>query len=177
MRRWVFLLAVPILLSGCAEVGKRALAGTGDVAFRLLWDGPSDLDLVVQDPLGACISFASRSSPSGGTLDIDCNNGTDQQCERPIENIFWPVAAAPAGEYRLWVNAHSVVPGRTTIPFRVQVLLGKQVFWVREGTVHDTEDVYGPFVYNFPNGKVAGPLKFDPTVPSCGSGILFTPAD
>jgi hypothetical protein len=174
---FVLLLASPLFIAGCAGAGKRRQAGTGDVAFRLLWEGLSDLDLIVQDPSGACISYLKRRSPSNGVLDVDCNGGTDLVCERPVENIYWPAGAAPAGEYMFWVNAHSVIPARTPVSFRLQVLLGREVFWLHKGSAHDNEEVLGPFVYSFPSGKVAGPLKVDPDLPSCGRGFMFSPAD
>lgn len=169
------LLASALLVAGCAGAGKRSQAGTGDVAFRLLWEGLSDLDLIVQEPSGACVSYESRKSPSGGTLDVDCNSGTDLLCERPIENVYWPAGAAPAGEYMLWVSAHSVIPGRTLISFRLQVLLGRKVFWLHKGSVHDTDEVYGPFAYSFPSGNVTGPLKLNPDLPYCGHSFMVFP--
>src|SRR4051812_46644027 len=75
----LFLLASYLLLAGCTA--NRRQAGTGDVAFRLTWDGLSDLDLIVQDPSCDCISYVFPRSLSGGILDVDCNGGSDLMCD------------------------------------------------------------------------------------------------
>jgi hypothetical protein len=147
---WALLFL--LLTAGCAA--NRRQAGTGDVAFRLIWDHISDLDLFVEDPSGICISFALRQSPTGGVLDVDCNGSSDTPCEHPVENVFWPTSTAPAGDYRFWVHAHSLVPGDAVVPFRVHLLRGKEVFWFHEGSIRNQEMV-GPFFYTFPSGKGA----------------------
>ena len=172
---FVLLLAALLLAGGCAA--NRRQAGTGDVAFRLTWEGISDLDLEVRDPSGACISFVKRQSPSGGVLDVDCNAGTGFLCEHPIENVFWPPRTAAPGDYMFWVSAHSLIPAESPLPFRLQVLLGKEVFWLNPGSVRETNDTYGPFVYSFPSGKIAGPLAgTDPSLTNCSDGVFFLPA-
>lgn len=77
-------LTVAFAAGGCSAHRE---AGTGDVAFRLVWDGGSDLDLVVEDPAGGCIFYGQRTSELGGILDVDCNAGTDR-CRtrrRPVD--------------------------------------------------------------------------------------------
>ncbi|HKV11848.1 MAG TPA: hypothetical protein VJ725_27125 [Thermoanaerobaculia bacterium] len=168
MRRMVFL-AFLLLVVGCSANHRRA--GTGDVAFRLTWEGLSDLDLIVEDPAGNCIFFYSRESPSGGILDVDCNAGTDFTCEHPIENVFWPKATAPAGSYTFWVHAHALIPDEAPLGFHVQVLRGNQVYWLNADVILDHEEVQGPYHYDFPSGKVR---KGDPSQPLCagnGSGV------
>jgi hypothetical protein len=162
----VLLLALQLLVAGCAENRRRA--GTGDVAFRLTWDGLSDLDLFVQDPSCDCISYISPGSPAGGILDVDCNGGTDLMCDLPIENVYWPVSTAPNGEYWFWVSAHAVIPGGEPVAFQIQVLRGREVAWLRKGSLQKSEEVYGPFIYSFPTGKIAGPLTGHAALPQCG---------
>jgi hypothetical protein len=160
-------LVVLLLLAGCSA--NRPQAGTGDVAFRLVWEGISDLDLAVQDPSGECVAFISRHSKSGGVLDVDCNGGTGLLCERPIENVYWPANTAPAGDYRFWVRAHSLIPAESPLAFRLQLLRGKSVFWLHQGSLDKSDESYGPFVYTLPSGKVAGPIKeSDSSRSSCG---------
>jgi hypothetical protein len=169
------LLASHLLVAGCAE--NRRQAGTGDVAFRLTWDGLSDLDLIVQDPSCDCISYFVPLAPSGGVLDVDCNGGTDLMCELPIENVYWPVRTAPAGDYRIWVSAHAVIPAGDPVVFQLQVLRGREVAWRRKGTLHKSDELYGPFLYSFPAGKVAGPLTgASAQLPQCAI-MRFLPPD
>jgi hypothetical protein len=171
----VLLLASPLVLAGCAA--NRRQAGTGDVAFRLLWDGITDLDLFVQDPSGACIFFGNRQSQAGGILDVDCNGGSDFLCEVPIENIYWPSATAPAGEYLFWVHAHSLIPDEAPLAYRLQLLHGKEVFWLHTGTILNHEELHGPFVYRFPADKAASLFAGDSRPPLCAgreSGVLIS---
>lgn len=160
----VIVLAVQLLATGCS--GNRRQAGTGDVAFRLLWDGLSDLDLMVQEPSGECLSFWAYRSPSGGVLDVDCNGSTEKMCERPIENVFWPPSTAPAGDYKFWINAHSVVPGEAPISFELQILRGKEVVWTYKESMQEVDETQGPFVYHFPVGGAA--VVQNAQAPVCG---------
>ncbi|HSK79433.1 MAG TPA: hypothetical protein VLQ45_23470 [Thermoanaerobaculia bacterium] len=161
MRR-LLLLLLTLFVVGCSGNSRRA--GTGDVAFRLTWDGLSDLDLIVEDPAGGCIFFYSRESPSGGILDVDCNAGTDFTCEHPIENVFWPASTAPAGGYTFWVHAHALIPAEAPLGFHLQVLRGTEVFWVNADFILDHEEVHGPYHYDFPAGTIT---KGDPSRPLC----------
>ncbi|HEX2994945.1 MAG TPA: hypothetical protein VHP14_08975 [Anaerolineales bacterium] len=78
--------------------------GTGDVQATLRWNNLNDLDLHVIDPDGNEIYFSRPSSPTGGLLDVDSNAGCSEPVTtRPVENIYWPVGAAPHGEYRVAV--------------------------------------------------------------------------
>lgn len=71
MKRTLPALAAALLLGACASAGVRP--GTGNLTFRLTWDGRADLDLYVLSPLGERIDFITRRVASGGTLDVDCN--------------------------------------------------------------------------------------------------------
>ncbi len=152
------LAACCLVLAACSI---HRAAGTGDVAFRLVWNGSSDLDLFVEDPSGACTFYGQRSSATGGVLDVDCNGGTDRMCERPIENVFWPLGSAPAGRYRFWVQAHSLIPAEAPLGFHLQVLRGRLPVWTYDGSVHRFQEVQGPFVYIAPGitvGRSAEPV-------------------
>jgi hypothetical protein len=146
--RSLALLLIPLtcLAAGCSAHRR---AGTGDVAFRLLWNGESDLDLYVVDPAGECIFFARPSSATGGVLDIDCNAGTDRLCTHPIENVFWPPGTAPAGTYTYWVDANSLINAEAPLAFELQLLRGKEVVWRHAGAVDDYRQERSAFALDF----------------------------
>lgn len=161
------LLPASLLLAGCTA---HRQAGTGDVAFRLIWDGTSDLDLLVEDPGGACIYYGERESPLGGLLDVDCNAGTDRLCEHPVENVYWPTATAPPGRYRVWVRAHALLPAEAPLAYELQVLHGTRVSWRHRGTMDEHQELHGPFVHTFPGGEVtrapdSAPLPLECSAP------------
>ncbi|HET9518301.1 MAG TPA: IPT/TIG domain-containing protein [Actinoplanes sp.] len=91
------------------RVQPRPSLGGGDIQATLRWAGAADLDLHVIDPAGEEIYFARRLSASGGQLDHDanaaCNGPADD--DNPVENIYWPTAAAPAGPYTVWVKVYN----------------------------------------------------------------------
>lgn len=136
-------LAALALLTGCVSTAPRP--GTGDVAFRLRWDSQqADLDLAVQEPDGPWLSFMSRTSESGGFLDVDCNASPYEICKHPIENVFWPEGQAPEGHYRYRVRLFQFLPEpvevvegeeplpppeppKAPVPFTVEVLEGERV--------------------------------------------------
>jgi len=74
-----------------------------DIAVILRWNAPSDVDLHVTDGKGTKVYFANPSTNEGGQLDLDSNpacsiDGVNQ------EVITWPIAKAPAGEYKVEVD-------------------------------------------------------------------------
>lgn len=159
----VFLLA-PLLAVGCTA---HRQAGTGDVAFRLVWDGTSDLDLLVEDPAASCIFWGQRESGLGGLLDVDCNAGTDRLCAHPIENVYWPTATAPPGAYRVWVHAHALLPAESPLRYELQVLHGPTVSWRQEGRMTEHQELHGPFLHTFPGGEVARAPQPEPLPEAC----------
>jgi hypothetical protein len=120
------------LLAGCASAHR---PGTGDIAFRLYWQGEEDLDLHVVEPSGAEIYFLQRKAESGGELDVDCNAAPDRICWTPIENVFWPVGKAADGDYVYWVDMFQAAQAKQEVPFTLQVLLGEHVVRTVQGTV------------------------------------------
>ncbi len=71
--------------------------GTGDVQVTLTWNTATDQDLHVIDPSNTEIFFGNPTSPTGGQLDFDDQDGFGP------ENIFWPLGIAPQGRYRVQV--------------------------------------------------------------------------
>jgi hypothetical protein len=151
----------------CLACSAHREAGTGDIAFRLVWDGQSDLDLYVQDPAGTCIFFGQRDSTSGGLLDVDCNGASDRLCEHPVENVFWPAGTAPAGAYIYWLEAHSVIPDEAPLSFELQLLRGPGVLWRHTGTLLGTRQIAGPFVLDFSTGHKLAPAISHQRLPEC----------
>jgi hypothetical protein len=127
-------------VSACAT--GQQIAGVGDIAFRLQWDGPADLDLLVVEPSGEKIWFGARRSSTGGVLDVDCNFITI--CPHPIENVFWAKGTAPTGTYHYQVglaNPHGVA---LPIPFTLTVLHGRRVVTTEQGEIRRLGEVWGP---------------------------------
>ncbi len=97
--------------------------GTGDLAFRLRWDGPQDLDLYVRDPSGEIIYYGNPISESEGRLDVDANAGCSGPAEHPTENIFWEENTAPSGTYEFWAERWSACDATPTPDYRLLVLV------------------------------------------------------
>lgn len=162
MKKIAFALLIASLTLACSAHRQAAPGvepGTGDIAFRLLWQGSSDLDLYVTDPAGSCVFFANPKSDSGAILDIDCNGGSDKMCEQPIENVFWPTSTAPAGTYTYWIYANSMVLSEGPVPFELQLLRGDRIVWSRKGEIQKSRASVGPFAYPFAAGKAAAPIE------------------
>lgn len=86
--------------------------GTGDVQINITWDSRADVDLHVVDPSGGEIYWASKTSTTGGQLDLDSNAGCGSDGPR-AENIFWASGlVAPHGDYLVradyWSNCGEV---------------------------------------------------------------------
>lgn len=97
--------------------------GTGDIQVTLRWANSDDLDLSVTDPNGEVVSFFTPAIGSGGQLDVDANAGCFEQSSTPIENVFWPVAQAPEGNYTVTVNLFQSCTGEESVPFNLTLLV------------------------------------------------------
>lgn len=87
--------------------------GTGDIQVTVNWDTEADVDLHVVDPNGQEIYWASRTSASGGALDLDSNaacNGDGVS----NENIVWQEGTAPNGTYTVRVDYWSACQASQT---------------------------------------------------------------
>lgn len=78
-------------------------AATGEITVALLWNGRSDLDLVVRCPAGRQLDY-QHPAECGGALDVDANAVRDKLSERPVENAFWPAGKATPGNYEIAVR-------------------------------------------------------------------------
>ena len=117
-------------------------AGTGDIAFRLQWEGAADLDLMVVEPSGEKVWFGARRSSTGGFLDVDCNFVTI--CPHPIENIFWAKGTAPAGTYHYQVALANSHGAALPVSFTVSVLHGRRIVTTKHGEIARGVGVWGP---------------------------------
>ena len=81
-------------------------AGSGDFQASVAWTGASDVDLHVFDPSGEEVYYGNQESASGGSLDIDSNAACTID-NTNVENIFWPINGAPAGQYRVELHYYS----------------------------------------------------------------------
>ena len=136
------LAATSLACSAHAPVGTQPQ--TGDLSFRLLWEGDADLDLHVFEPGGRHVGFMqprvsevglsldevmelARNPSESGVLDIDCNASPHEICPAPIENVFWPVGAALPGEYRVWVQLFRASSDGQPVSYRLEVREGRRV--------------------------------------------------
>ncbi|RLB40381.1 MAG: hypothetical protein DRH30_08510, partial [Deltaproteobacteria bacterium] len=108
---------------------------TGDIAFRLRWDGPQDLDIHVIEPSGEEIYFGHTASATGGQLDVDSNAGCSGPDPHPTENVFWPVGQAPRGRYEFWAHLWSECSASPTPNFTFFVFEGSTVVQEIHGTI------------------------------------------
>jgi len=72
--------------------------GSGTLQISLSWGTPDDLDLHVVEPSGNEIYYGARQSPDGGVLDLDSNPACEID-NIDNENVTWPNATPPAGQY------------------------------------------------------------------------------
>lgn len=117
--------------------------GTGDVQITLRWNTHDDLDLHVTDPAGEEINFSSRTSSSGGELDVDANAGCPGSSSG-VENIFWPPGGAPRGQYVVAVNFFGSCNGSGSVSFTVEVRVDGSLRETITGSIteDETREVY-----------------------------------
>ena len=77
----------------------------GAVQITMTWNNGSDIDLFVREPDGDVLSHQRDRSARGGRFDYAGRGQCDSALEYPrIENVFWPLDSAPAGEYELLLH-------------------------------------------------------------------------
>ncbi len=112
---------------------------TGDVAFRLTWNGPQDLDLYVKEPNGTLIWYGNKGPTSTeGQLDVDSNAGCSGPDQSPTENVFWPVGKAPHGTYEFYVRRWSECGATSTPSYTLRVFEGETVVKTLPGTMPES---------------------------------------
>lgn len=89
-----------------AQVAWSSGAFTGDLSVRAGWWGSADLDLYVLTPSNQTIYYGAREGSRGGLFTKNacgsCGSGAS-------EEVSW-VQAAPAGEYRFWLQRYDSRP-------------------------------------------------------------------
>lgn len=181
--RHIILRAIALaLLAGCASSGPHP--GTGDVSFRLLWEGTADLDLHVEDPTGRhtgtflphdlqraetggdwTVDPRSSGAPvpesdlPDGILDIDCNGGPDRICPEPIENVYWPTGTAPDGTYRARVVLFQRLHSDALVPYRLEIRAGERVVRTIEGSLSDSARASGWAEHEFRRAPETVPVR------------------
>jgi hypothetical protein len=96
---------------------------------------------------------------------VELAAGRVTPARRPIENVFWQKATAPAGTYLFWAQAQSVVPDEQPVAFEVQLLRGTEVVWRTAGSFFEQDRPFGPLAVDFP-GKIA-PRPTTAELPPC----------
>jgi hypothetical protein len=112
---------------------------TGAMNISLAWQGPSDLDLVVQCPSGEVIDY-QHTSACGGRLQIDMNSRANTMSETPIEDVVWPEGYVQPGSYRVGVRLYKRVGASGPIPFQVRVTIGEEQQFF-DGSVANDRDL------------------------------------
>ena len=123
------------LCGGSALSGPEPVLQTGDIQVTLRWQTEDDLDLIVVDPSGDTVSYFNPAVPSGGQLDVDANAYCENTGFAPVENIFWPTDAAPAGEYSAIVALSIPCTERTTTVDYTLTILNQGESQTYQGTV------------------------------------------
>lgn len=169
--RALSLAAALAALAGCATQDLRPQ--TGDVSFRLHWQGEADLDLHVVDPAGdhtgvvvpgyeptaeelAALARrykaeqAGEEMPPGGELDVDCNASPDRMCRRPIENIFWAPGTATRGRYQFWaVLFQRLEDDGELVPFTLEVRRGERIVESYRGELGNAARETSRYAYDY----------------------------
>lgn len=155
-----------------ATIEKRlgeASARGGDIQFSLSWNNYNDLDLHCVEPGGEEIWYSHPiSSRTSGELDVD-RNAHAPYTTTPVENIYWPVGAAPRGIYRIFVVYYSPRNGMDpTVPtaFTVRtVVRGWKTFFFKS-TISYTGRL---------EPKLICKLLYDPDNPDPAKRFAFVP--
>lgn len=112
---------------------------TGAMTISLLWQGQSDLDLLVRCPTGEVIDY-NRTSACGGRLQIDMNSNVNVMSDTPIEHVVWPEGSVEPGGYDVAVKLYARREQGGPIPFQVRVTIGDQEQFF-DGSVANDGDV------------------------------------
>ena len=98
-------------------------AVTGEITVTLLWNGHSDLDLVVQCPSSQQLDYQNPAA-CGGALDVDANTTREDLSDRPVENVFWPASRIAPGTYQIAVrySPRKDETAPTPTPFQVRLI-------------------------------------------------------
>lgn len=153
-RQGCFMINASGRLLNLGEMCSEQILGTGDIQVTLKWATADDLDLAVTDPSGAEVWYRNPRVASSGELDVDANAGCQADTAVPIENVFWPDAQAPTGDYSIAVNLYQRCGGTSgAVPFTI-TLLNKGNTQTLRGEVDDSNT---PIEFPFSVSSQASP--------------------
>jgi len=154
-----------------AVTASDSVGQTGDISFRLQWNGSQDLDLYVTEPSGETVYYDNKLSSTGGQLDLDANFPCDSSNQSGTENVFWPAGSAPRGNYTVWAGYYSSCYGSSAVSYTISVLQGTRVVETFSETlsVEDEEGTYFNYSFTGGGGKtiMLDPLGGVPLATSC----------
>lgn len=105
-----------------------------------------DLDLYVQTPSGAIISYSNKVADLG-TLDVDCMCSACPQ--GPNENIFWQNGTAPSGTYKYWIKYYSACGGGSaSSSYTLRIIRNGNVLETKTGTLSTGSTEKWTFVHS-----------------------------
>jgi hypothetical protein len=113
---------------------------TGAMTISLVWQGQSDLDLLVRCPTGEVIDY-NRTNGCGGRLQIDMNSNANVMSDTPIEHVVWPEGNVEPGGYDVGVKLYARREQGGPIPFQVRVTIGEQEQFFDGGVASDGDIV------------------------------------
>ena len=120
--------------------------GSGPMQITLWWESPADLDLRVQDPTGAVISYKNKNSASGGFMDKDSRSSC--KGNETIENIYW-ADKPPKGNYKVKVKYYSYCKDKSKPTTTAHV------------TVSYKGQILGPYTLDMNQGDEVDILEFN----------------
>ncbi len=137
-------VVVTIAFVSACRPPSSSLGPPNDIAFRIEWSGPADLDLYVKEPAGTEISRHLLHSPTGGVHTGDCNATPESMCANPSELVYWPKKNAPRGtfQYRVLLVNNHLTP--LPVTFKVTVLHGSKIVSVEDGSIAAIRGQWGP---------------------------------
>jgi tRNA (guanosine-2'-O-)-methyltransferase len=115
---------------------------TGQVQVTVAWNGTADIDLHVHDPMGEELSYAHRSSSSGGALDRDATAACSQS-PPTVENVYF--AQAPRGQYRARVHVYAMCRDQS-VPVTLSISVGGRAYSFQQVLSQGQRDFEIPFV-------------------------------
>jgi hypothetical protein len=115
---------------------------SGQVQVTVAWQGSADIDLHVHEPGGEELSYADRTSSSGGQLDRDANAACNAS-PPTVENVYF--AQAPRGQYRARVHTWSMCRDGA-VPVTLSISVGGRVYSFQHVMTRQHEDFEIPFV-------------------------------
>lgn len=143
LKNYLFLFGLIAIFASCGDddggddtTDDLNLVGQeGNPRFNLQFTNGDnvDLDLYVETPGGAVISY-SNPNADGGELDVDCMCSSCPQ--GPNENIFWQDGTAPSGIYKYYVDYYEGCSNDgDASEFTLRVIRNGEVLATKTGTL------------------------------------------